>query len=207
MLEYFILKFYTYLDIYTIALFQFVISKVDTDKVFDLLPHRTNISNPYKMIIFLLKNIPVNEGRNSNKNNIKNLHDLTELVFKEEDWLHELNYFDEFMRLRNLIAHRKKIASMKDIVKSFPSHSQIIEKKVEVNTNKISTDEGFIKLRDFLDHLGIEQEKVRNLLSIKEEIKYLYTIPEIAKSCVKIVAYVDNVIVGMSNDKKKLNGE
>lgn len=137
MTEYYILKLYTYLDIYSMSLFQYIIANVETDLIFDILGKISRASTPLKMINSLLNSFLIKEETES-KNKQKNftiLSELTEQISKTafED---DLYYLEEFMNFRNIIAHRKKLASHDELEKAFPNLAKIANERLIVDTKK-----------------------------------------------------------------------
>ncbi|MCK5158934.1 MAG: hypothetical protein KAR08_07245 [Candidatus Heimdallarchaeota archaeon] len=195
MTEYYILKLYAYLEIYSISLFQHIISNIETDIIFDVLSKIPRTSNPISMIEALLKSFIIEEKRDLKyKQRNKTLYsELIEQITKTA-WEYDFYYVEEFIKFRNIIAHRKKLASHDEFEKTFPNQVKSANERLNLEVKNIKKSDEFIKIRNFFVHMGIEEFVLKELHDLFEDMKFLLTIDEIGKSCFRYILLIDNII-------------
>ncbi|MHA1221673.1 MAG: hypothetical protein ACTSP3_00165 [Candidatus Heimdallarchaeaceae archaeon] len=195
MTEYYILKLYAYFDIYSMSLFQYIISTIETDVIFDVLSKVTKTSNPLRVVEALLKSFNVEETDffDPKHQNVTLYTELIESISKT-NWEYDLFYVENFIKFRNIIAHRKKLASLKELEKRFPKQVKSANNRLKSELQNVKKTEDFQKILDFFVDMGLEKRVLVEIDTLLEDLKYFLTIREIGTSCYRYILLIDNII-------------
>ncbi len=173
--SYFFLTFYTYIDLYTISLYQHVISKIDVTKVYDVIDGFKPSSNPSDRLKQILKKLELKDK--------KNLYEKLDLVRNFE------SDFINFIKLRNSIAHREPLTTYQTIKKNFPKIAKKAKKINEKQSKK--TD-----LKELENHINRE-----NMI---QNFEILTALNLIAVNCYILLAMVDYLIIEFFKENQQL---
>ena len=166
--SYFFLTFYTYIDLYLMALLQFVISKIDATEVNGFLDGFRPFSNPAERLKIILRNLELDKKTGS-----KNLDEILKYVSNLE------NDIWNFIKLRNSIAHKNPLTAYHTIETNFPT----IVKNAKVKTKKQLKKTNFDGLEDVI-----------NIEDFSLNFEMLAALGKICKNCYIHLVMVDFII-------------
>lgn len=170
-LDYFIISLFSYLDLYSMILIQKMISSLGEENIYYAIKNAAQATNPQKNISIALKNIPLH------KSDAKGLLDY---LIEDEDWQTERRALEEFISLRNRIAHGKPVSCFADIKEKFNQLNKNISKNLDRLINNLNIEKLPFKFKEII---------TKNDLELHD----LIFVIELGKACCKYIALIDNI--------------
>ena len=180
--SYFVLTLYTYIDSYSMALFQYVVSELPTSEVFDIIKSTKVELNPKERIKSLMKNLKFEDNGNLRKRLKK--------VLREKAWENHQDEFRQFIKIRNYIAHRDPITAKKTLAKKFPK----------------SAEDALIKANELRKNMNFEEIKDDFILTmikpiLESDFESFFLLQFIGESCYKYLALIDILVYHFFNSE------
>jgi len=181
--SYFILTLFTYIDMYSMAIFKHIISNLDTNVVFDFIRGFKVAINPLKRIEGMFKNI--------NFDNEENLRLFHEKLVKKASWESYLKESYGFIETRNYIAHRDPLTAIGSLKKNFPKSAKIAKTKTEEMRKTMIIDE-------------IPLETLKPLIEplLGADYESIFLLQSIGFSCYRYLISVDLLINQWTEERK-----
>ena len=167
MISYFVLTLFAYLEIYSKSLYQYAISKISVDQIYDFTRVVKVHNNPKTLTQSILDFFKTEEGIGLFAG-LKTLKDDKFNVF--------FDTLEEFIKIRNQLAHRKPLTSILELKNKFPE----LDERAKIIYDK--------------EVKRLTEEDKEFLASLLEDFSKFGFISEISKSCFTYIMIIDNFV-------------
>lgn len=187
-IAYFIFALYSYIDVYSMHLVQFLMAISNVEEFYRLLTQFKVGQNPHHRIKEILKGTDA-----------KNLSDPLEHLLEAGHWETHQKAFADLIGLRNHVAHRKPLTTPQEFQKKFPQFSKRAKQEAEKLQEKVQSVIPQETLPSSFSALFLD-------LFSGDLVENFFMIRQLATSCYRYLALIDNLVVNWIASHPDMDG-